>query len=188
MITPKWLAPIPGGVILAHTHLSAQTQGEVAVGCVLVDRDSGEVLASGHNETNRSCNGSWSKWVCLFFWGCICWVVFEGSQRENHFLSFVGCFQCETEQKKQFDSFLGVFNVRPTRKPHSFCFSFWPGRAFFETPPKKPGALSTPGTRHCEFVAAEAVLKKAGQTIGRLPTAGCSYGRGCQNQWDPILG
>ncbi|CAJ1459095.1 unnamed protein product [Effrenium voratum] len=37
---------------------SATATGEVAVGCVLVDRDSGEVLASGHNETNRSCNGT----------------------------------------------------------------------------------------------------------------------------------
>lgn len=35
---------------------AAGEQGEVAVGCVLVGHD-GEVLASGHNETNRSCNG-----------------------------------------------------------------------------------------------------------------------------------
>jgi len=32
--------------------------GEVAVGCVLVHRRNGQILAVGHNETNRACNGT----------------------------------------------------------------------------------------------------------------------------------
>ena len=39
-------------------------RGEVAVGCVLVQRQSGRILAVGHNETNRSCNGC-SLWQVI---------------------------------------------------------------------------------------------------------------------------
>ena len=36
----------------------ALERGEVPVGCILVDRSSGEIVASGENDTNRTCNAT----------------------------------------------------------------------------------------------------------------------------------